>query len=808
MFRTVAKHVQTRVKSSIVSNHAVSTPSYRRFLTLSTHQTTNKATLHNKRFNARLSTRAQSNLSINLQNSIQINGINSRAFPRFTSVLWSAAAISNITSNTAHPSAESISLKLAALSDDDKECIFDLDDIETVASFDDFTSQKGLSAEELFPHLPVLCLEEIRSVTSHSNPDIRRILIVQGDYLYDVTDFIAVHPGGDRILNADGGFADPFWNLYSVHRSSPTVWSVLQASRVGILERSEREAQKQKMAEFAAKGGIWQFEKDRSLNNELGIRQFKPCNAESPLHRLADTFITPLNLWFIRNHHPVPISDQNPPNQNDSPLDPNTVYPYIDKDSGMRFLPHSAVDMYPIEIAIAKKYFDAGKYAGQSTIKMYPRDAITGQQRLDAEPIEINLDFNPEIDTYTSKLNLGQLKYLLPQEDVVNTIICSGNRRSEMSSDASATEGLGWSFGAMSTGQFSGIKIAALWDLFGVNYLNLRHFWQPSRYSEPSISGHLVVTGTDAPFDTSVPMSHALDPDNDVMIALELNNELLEPDQGYPAKLLLPGMTGNRQVKWLDKLALLPRQAVSPWHTSKPYRYTGPATDPASPPQNAPPVYSFPVFSVVLQPVAGTYAEKTGIFVPELATVHPHGCSDRSLIALQAQLLRQSSSQNNAAPTIEQLRSLYQCIDAQGTSYVGSGVGIARVDTGITAHMESSVSPSSPMTKIDSNTILWTEATLNRGSSDTELLPISDSTNNLSKRHWAHSLWSSEIVLPRNIQPGDRVHISSKAIDNQFNTQPRDMAPSWNARGILTNAWHVHPVIIGESVDKQDCNQL
>lgn len=37
--------------------------------------------------------------------------------------------------------------------------------------------------------------------------------------VYDITEFVAMHPGGDKILLAAGGPLEPFWALYAVHNS-------------------------------------------------------------------------------------------------------------------------------------------------------------------------------------------------------------------------------------------------------------------------------------------------------------------------------------------------------------------------------------------------------------------------------------------------------------------------------------------------------------------------------------------------------------------------------------------------------------
>ena len=38
--------------------------------------------------------------------------------------------------------------------------------------------------------------------------------------VYDVTDFIAKHPGAQNIMLAAGGDVQPFWDIYSVHKGN------------------------------------------------------------------------------------------------------------------------------------------------------------------------------------------------------------------------------------------------------------------------------------------------------------------------------------------------------------------------------------------------------------------------------------------------------------------------------------------------------------------------------------------------------------------------------------------------------------
>ena len=61
--------------------------------------------------------------------------------------------------------------------------------------------------------------------------------------------------------------------------------------------------------------------------------------------------------------------------------------------------------------------------------------------------------------------------------------------------------------------------------------------------------------GADAPsMNRSIPIAKALD---DAMIALYQNGERINPSQGYPMRLLLPGYEGNMNVKWLHRIKLI-----------------------------------------------------------------------------------------------------------------------------------------------------------------------------------------------------------------------------------------------------------
>ena len=71
----------------------------------------------------------------------------------------------------------------------------------------------------------------------------------------------------------------------------------------------------------------------------------------------------------------------------------------------------------------------------------------------------------------------------------------------------------------------------------------------------------------------SIPLEEVIE---EAMIVYAQNGEALRPEQGYPARLLLPGREGNASVKWLRRLELADQPFMTREETS---RYTDPLAD-------------------------------------------------------------------------------------------------------------------------------------------------------------------------------------------------------------------------------------
>eukprot|EP00466_Bigelowiella_natans_P010491 jgi/Bigna1/86691/estExt_fgenesh1_pg.C_120270 len=104
-----------------------------------------------------------------------------------------------------------------------------------------------------------------------------------------------------------------------------------------------------------------------------------------------------------------------------------------------------------------------------------------------------------------------------------------------------------------------------------------------------------------------------------------------------------------------------------------------------------------------------------------------------------------------------------ESVNVRGWAWSGGGRGIVRVD----------VSNDQGKT--------WHTAELNK-------------LNQKEGQEWAWTLWEADIPIPHGGggggSNGDSFQICARAIDTSYNSQPGDVGPLWNLRGILNNSWH------------------
>ncbi|GFO45827.1 sulfite oxidase-like [Plakobranchus ocellatus] len=305
-------------------------------------------------------------------------------------------------------------------------------------------------------------------VEAHSNKE-NGIWVTYGNGVYDITEYVDQHPGGNKILMAAGKSIEPFWDIYSVHKNDE-IFEIMETYRIGNI--------KDVAVRSKSRDANDPFKDEPSRSPLLIPSSQKPFNAEPPVQLLAEKFLTPNDMFFVRNHLPVPCV---------------------------------CLDDYTLDL-----------------------DLSTGKPSL----------------TYQ------QLTQNFPKRSVTTTIQCAGNRRSEMVK-IKPVKGLNWGSAAISNAKFSGVSLNELLQHYNVNIDTVR-------------AKYIVFEGLDvqpdgSPYGASIPLELARMLKNDIIVAYEMNGEILPRDHGYPLRVIIPGVVGARQVKWLKKIYFSPEESTSHW---------------------------------------------------------------------------------------------------------------------------------------------------------------------------------------------------------------------------------------------------
>jgi sulfite oxidase len=212
------------------------------------------------------------------------------------------------------------------------------------------------------PELPVYTRAE---VAQHTTVE-AGVWTTFGNGVYDITGFIENHPGGsDKVVLAAGGKLESYWNLYRQHYSSPAPRQHLARMCIGRVHPADLVADQRLNRDLQDP-----FALDPDVSPVLRCFVKKPVNAEPPGPLLTHSFLTPNDIFFIRNHHPVPR-----------------------------------------ELAAADYQLDEEKYL--VTVEIAGQD---GKR----PPREVSI-------------SLADLKTKFPRHEVVASLQCGGNRREELS---------------------------------------------------------------------------------------------------------------------------------------------------------------------------------------------------------------------------------------------------------------------------------------------------------------------------------------------------------------------------------------
>ena len=132
----------------------------------------------------------------------------------------------------------------------------------------------------------------------------------------------------------------------------------------------------------------------------------------------------------------------------------------------------------------------------------------------------------------------------LPAVSRIHFIECGANTGMEWGNVAVPT--VQYSHGMLSCSEYTGVLLSTLLEMCGAD---LKH------------GKFVLAEGADGSSMTrTIPIERALD---DVMVAWAMNGEMLRPENGYPLRLVVPGVQGVSWVKYLRRIEV----GDKPWHT-------------------------------------------------------------------------------------------------------------------------------------------------------------------------------------------------------------------------------------------------
>ena len=186
----------------------------------------------------------------------------------------------------------------------------------------------------------------------------------------------------------------------------------------------------------------------------------------------------------------------------------------------------------------------------------------------------------PEVDVNSYRLeitgqvakpltfSLDEIQNRFARVSVPATLQCAGNRRSELTTLAAIPHELEWGVEAISHAVWAGARLGDVLSASGLK-------------SEAGSHLHVEFNGLDETerlgqrfkFGGSIPLTKALA--HEVILAYEMNGELLTPVHGAPLRVVVPGYIGARSVKWLEQITVQAEPAQN-YFQRKAYRLFAP----------------------------------------------------------------------------------------------------------------------------------------------------------------------------------------------------------------------------------------
>jgi sulfite oxidase len=144
------------------------------------------------------------------------------------------------------------------------------------------------------------------------------------------------------------------------------------------------------------------------------------------------------------------------------------------------------------------------------------------------------------------RLSLEEIRNDFSRSTVTATLQCAGNRRDELMEVAPVPGEVPWSAGAIGNAKWSGVPLQEVLQTAGVD--------PKARHAAFTGLDEVEMEADKFGFGGSIPIEKAMS--LEVVLAYEMNGELLALEHGAPLRVVVPGYIGARSVKWLASITL------------------------------------------------------------------------------------------------------------------------------------------------------------------------------------------------------------------------------------------------------------
>ncbi|KAI7865665.1 Oxidoreductase, molybdopterin-binding domain-containing protein [Spinellus fusiger] len=149
----------------------------------------------------------------------------------------------------------------------------------------------------------------------------------------------------------------------------------------------------------------------------------------------------------------------------------------------------------------------------------------------------------------TMSWSVKEIKTNYKKREVMMAMQCAGNRRDGLHR-VKHTKGVIWGPCAVGNAVYGGCRLREILESAGVttDIPHLGKLHVSFKSIEQCEEGEC--------YGSSIPLTKALDPFGDVLLAYEMNGEPLTRDHGYPLRVIVPGYIGARSVKYLKSITI------------------------------------------------------------------------------------------------------------------------------------------------------------------------------------------------------------------------------------------------------------